>query len=428
MIGNDLFIQIGATRDGLDPYFDCAKQRGMQSILLETPSYLDIRKLLKRRQFDVEIPLISPADPGSILQSLQQYVPNISLMLAGFDRYNEATYAVAEMLKVKPFCENYTFHPMDKDKQRKLLDRNTVQINQPQYMIVEDIDKLNSDLNLNINYPVVIKPSNGAGGLGAYLVEDKASLLNAIASIQILTNYDGSKFKKIIIEEYIDGEEMSLQGVCINGEAYVIGCCKKIIGIEQTLDNSLKSFRENGHIAVPLHTIPEYIVNFAKNCASIFNYKNGAFHIDFKENQKELFFIEMGFRLSGGAIVDLVKRATYLDWPELSFSAVLGEIKDLDLNKCIQPDYVGLATLRQVEAVEKAYSFIDEGISIEVQTSNINLKKIAEQKALPKDLFADLSRHGSGIARMWVRSKSIHEVISVITSCQTQENLCATAG
>jgi hypothetical protein len=44
-----LFVQIGATRDGLDPYLQTARAYGMKAILIETPDYMRLRKALGRQ-------------------------------------------------------------------------------------------------------------------------------------------------------------------------------------------------------------------------------------------------------------------------------------------------------------------------------------------------------------------------------------------
>ena len=38
------FVQLGATRDGLDPYLHAARARGMQAVLIETPDYIALRQ------------------------------------------------------------------------------------------------------------------------------------------------------------------------------------------------------------------------------------------------------------------------------------------------------------------------------------------------------------------------------------------------
>ncbi len=167
---------------------------------------------------------------------------------------------------------------------------------------------------MDICYPVVIKPTNGGGGLGVYLAFDDETLLRVFEHIKSLTNYNGASFAGIIIEEYILGKELSVQGYC-SDTVTILSCCEKIINTQ--LENDLgyaKSFYEAGHIATSGEKVREDIRIFVKKCIQAFDYQAGPFHIDFIINDKGIYFVEMGYRLSGGAIMELVERTTGISW------------------------------------------------------------------------------------------------------------------
>ena len=56
------------------------------------------------------------------------------------------------------------------------------------------------------NYPIVVKADNLASGKGVYICENKAEALNAVNEI---FNGKFGKAKKLLIEEFLNGEEMS---------------------------------------------------------------------------------------------------------------------------------------------------------------------------------------------------------------------------
>ena len=58
----------------------------------------------------------------------------------------------------------------------------------------------------NTNYPIVVKADNLASGKGVYICENKTDALNAVKEI-----FDGKfgKANKLLIEEFLKGEEMS---------------------------------------------------------------------------------------------------------------------------------------------------------------------------------------------------------------------------
>ena len=323
-----IFIQVGATRDGLDPYLACAKKRGMQAWLLETPDYLELRTELKRKNYDKEISLNELENPENIFELLQPFKENIKLMLPGFECYTEATYAAAKKLEVPP-CKYKTqaFNPVDKEQQRNILKTVTNQIIQPAYHISsskQSVSELELELELELSFPVVVKPSNGAGGLGVFLANNTEEVARSIFLINQLTNYNGTKFNKIIIEEYIDGQEMSVQACCHNGVVHILSICEKIITTEFLDENlGIKTFREGGHVGIPGSQLTTQIYDFVQLCAKIFNYLNGPFHIDFIKNSNGIYFLEMGYRLSGGTIVGLVEKVTGLNWADQAFIHIL---------------------------------------------------------------------------------------------------------
>lgn len=76
------------------------------------------------------------------------------------------------------------------------------------------LNKKNFELdNFNLKFPVIIKPNSGGSSLGVYLCDNYDELLK---NINIAFNYDDD----ILIEEFIDGEEISC-GI-LNGEVLPI--------------------------------------------------------------------------------------------------------------------------------------------------------------------------------------------------------------
>lgn len=72
------------------------------------------------------------------------------------------------------------------------------------YQIIERKE----DLNQNVKFPIVVKADGLAGGKGVCIVQDKESLISTID--EYLNGKFGNSSKKIILEEYIEGSELSL--------------------------------------------------------------------------------------------------------------------------------------------------------------------------------------------------------------------------
>ena len=154
---------------------------------------------------------------------------------------------------------------------------------------------LNKDFNLNdkdLKYPLLLKPRNGAGGIGIKLVESKNELIN------ILQGHEKEKYThNYIIQEYIKGVDIDLSVFCLNG---------KILAYteQQPIFKEKDSFSFGKIIELVDH--PE-VLKFGKKLLSSLNW-SGVAHIDFiqKENSGEIFMIDFNPRYWGTLIGSIV--------------------------------------------------------------------------------------------------------------------------
>jgi hypothetical protein len=370
------FVQIGATRDGLDPYLRCARQRRMRAVLVETPAYLAWRKVLGRQPFDVEIAVAAPEDPEAVNVALLAAGIAPGLVLTGFERYVGSGFAVARN----------EFEPVDKYDQRMALAGKAWQ---PQLT--------------GVTFPQVVKPSDGGGGLGVFLVDDEVGRAEAVERLRQLENYGGGEFARVLVEEYLDGVEFSVQGIAVGGKVTVLSFCRKVITIE-TVDGSdhVRGFREAGHvIAHGAHT-PPGLRELAQTAVSAVGYVDGPFHLDAIDVGGRLSFLEMGFRLSGGALVALAQRVTGVSWAELAFRAHLldGPVE------IPQPPDESLI-IGQVVAFTDGQ--LEVGQQLGGQVQRMPPAPVAETAGIP-ELASDMLRHNGFHGRVVVAGTTVDEV------------------
>jgi biotin carboxylase len=324
-----VFIQVGATRDGLDPYLDAARRRGMRALLLETPAYLRWRQRLGRRPFDEELPVTHPAEVDALLDALEASgrFGGTALVLAGFERYVSSAFALAALLglRSREYPADSAFRPVDKWGQREALARRRPEVLQPRYARFTLGAPQAAEAVAAVGFPQVVKPSNGGGGLGVFLAEDAAQRNQALERLGALTNYDGSPFTRGLVEEFIEGREHSLQGLAWEGRACLLTTCEKLIAREVSADTGLCGFREAGHVASHGARASPALQALTQACLEATGYRQGPFHVDLIQNARGTFFVEMGFRLSGGGLVALVEKATGMQWADMVFEACLGE-------------------------------------------------------------------------------------------------------
>jgi hypothetical protein len=403
------FVQIGATRDGLDPYLDSAHGRRMTAVLVETPAYLCWRRNAGRRAFDAEIPVERPEKPEQVRTALRDAGLAPSLVLTGFERYAVSGFGVAALMGTasRP-GHGEPFVPPDKIEQRNAVSAKAPHVLQPRYMSYLTGRGNGSASRAvptagtgfpRLTWPVVVKPADGGGGLGVFRVRGPEQLAAASASIAATANYGGGAFRGVLIEEQVRGVEYSVQGIAWHGKVTVLGVCEKLVTVDHALAG-LDGFREAAHIFV-LGTagLPD-LTSFAQSCLDAVGYRDGPFHLDLMRTERGPVFLEMGFRLSGAALVDLIKSATGQNWADWVFACYLGERPPASDPEGKQPaKVVGQAialTEAELGAAERARS---GGLDVEVRRFPARLGRGSEHRP---ELASDQIRHGDAVGRIRV--------------------------
>lgn len=141
-----------------------------------------------------------------------------------------------------------------------------------------------------LSHPVVIKPADNMGARGVMKIEKEEDLLNGFNRAK-----SASPSGEIIIEEYMDGPELSIDMLIYNGEIYVTGVADRVIEYPPF-------FVETGHI-MPSVLPKEHIndaVNVMKNGIRALGLKIGAAKGDIKVTKDGAKVGEIAARLSGG--------------------------------------------------------------------------------------------------------------------------------
>ena len=394
----ELFVQIGASRDGRDAYLSAASRRGLHSVLIETPEFLDLRSAAARNGFDSYVPITAPADVELVMKAIERLDRTPRLILAGFERYAQCAHAVSARAGLIP--AGHTFQAPTKFEQRDTLRRNAPHLDQPLFWTLTP--NIDSDQLLHIHYPAVLKPVNGGGGLCVYLVHDSDQLRRALKHGARLRNYDNTYFPEWITEEYLAGAESSVQGLCRNGVCDILAFCSKVIANEPINDLvPITGFREVAHIALGAQDIPAAVAQFVKDVVRGIGYRDGPFHIAFRETADGPIFIEMGFRLSGAGVSDLVRDVSGCDWGEAAFSWMLGEKVPVLSTARVRCAAMVLAfSERQIEEASRVHEDLD--ITIERIASPASVLTLRQKRRLA----ADLSRHAGPLARIHISGES----------------------
>ncbi|GCE15832.1 ATP-grasp domain-containing protein [Tengunoibacter tsumagoiensis] len=414
-----LFVQIGATRDGTDPYLHVARGRGMEAVLVETSDYILLRQTLGRLEFDYTLAVDEPSDPQAVAKALAQLSEVPALILAGFERYIYSAYKVANLLKIPPYDNAHVFVPPNKAQQRDALAHATASyasadaILQPRYVVQSDVQIVPAQTR-DFTYPLVVKPVDGGGGLGVFLVHTPDEVKLALERLQSITNYDGGQFEGLSLEEYVSGTEYSVQGLVHHGKATVLTFCKKFVLLEEdSTIGSLHIFREVGHLATRGDRVEPVVKQFAQTCVDVFGYYTGPFHIDMVKSGEGYAYLEMGFRLSGFGLTRLVQRVSGYDWAREAFEAHLGK-PALQPSQLSESPYIGQFTAISATELEKAEQLAAQGYCVEVQRFTTTTPDPTSYSARLK---SDLTRHGGAVGRVIASAETLEEVEKLLQFC-----------
>ncbi|MBN3855655.1 ATP-grasp domain-containing protein [Paraburkholderia sp. Ac-20340] len=173
-----------------------------------------------------------------------------------------------------------------------------------------------------IGFPLVIKPVAWSGSLMVRRVDDEIALASALKTIceESFSEYGMPPLKQAILEEYVKGREFSVEGFVLSGNVNIVAITDKFLGAEP-------HFVETGHITPALieegsrQTIEDYVSSVVR----ALRITVGPFHCEIRVNEQGPVFIEIGARLGGDHICDLVFYAKNIDLYRTSVACYLGD-------------------------------------------------------------------------------------------------------
>lgn len=188
----------------------------------------------------------------------------------------------------------------------------------PKSIIVDE----HTDLSmLQLDYPVIVKPTDRSGSRGIYKLEDSVGLTEAVQSA-----IDAGFEKKALIEEYAEGQEYSVEGISFNGVHHILAMTLKYT-------TGAPHFIETGHLepAPVSNEIYQKVVDVVTHALDTLEIKNSASHSEIKiDNEGNIKIIEIGSRMGGDAIgTDLVYYSTGIDYVKAVIQVSCGEEPDL---------------------------------------------------------------------------------------------------
>ena len=167
-----------------------------------------------------------------------------------------------------------------------------------------------------LSYPIIVKPRDNSGSRGVIFCKDESELTSAFQEAIGYSHKDS-----VLVEEYIEGKEYSIEGLHYDGKDEVI----------QFTEKRTTEFPYNvelGHIQpAGLDTrIQEKIKALINRIATIMHFENCASHTELKINERGIFIIETSPRLGGDYITSmLVPLSTGINMEDQLLNISLGK-------------------------------------------------------------------------------------------------------
>jgi len=221
----------------------------------------------------------------------------------------------------------------DKGEMIKAFERCGVE--HPWYLIAEDREAFLNVID-KVKYPCVMKPTDNAGNRGVCYITDREALLK-----EYEYSSENSHSGHVIIEEYMEGQEVSVEIIVYHGEVHILAVTDK-------LTQGRPYFVEIGH-AEQSQLGEENVAKIkglATRAVRAIGIDNSPAHVEIMLTKEGPKMVELGSRMGGGCITThLVPLSTGIDMIRSVMDMSLGLEPDL------QPKFTKGSALRHVTGV-----------------------------------------------------------------------------
>lgn len=178
-------------------------------------------------------------------------------------------------------------------------------------------DELTDTIIKELEFPLIVKPVDRSGSRGITKVFCESELKEAVESAKEVS-FD----KKAMIEEFVEGEEYSVEYISYEGKHTFLALTKKYT-------TGAPHFIETGHIQ-PAPVSEEVLTGVKKvveHALDTLKIKNGASHSEIKiADDGKITIIEIGGRMGGDCIgSDLVRLSTGYDFVNMVIDVACGK-------------------------------------------------------------------------------------------------------
>ncbi|OYD57788.1 lactate dehydrogenase [Fictibacillus aquaticus] len=291
--------------------------------------------------------VISTIDTPRVLEAAKKYQID-SIMTVASDLPMRTVAKVAQKLSLKSISIETSMIATNKGLMRDCLKDNSVPI--PYFTRVGGYDDFLKSV-LYFNGKVITKPADNSGSRGVYLIDNKSD-----SNIEFAFNYakENSRNGEILIEEFMEGPEVSVESISIDGKV-------NIIAITDKLTTGAPGFVEMGHSQPSMlnREIKKEIEIITRKAIQAIGLNDGPAHTEIIITNEGPKIVEIGARLGGDNISShLVPLSTGIDMIKACIEIASGEApvikKKLSKGSAIRYIKAPKGKIKEIQGINKA--------------------------------------------------------------------------
>lgn len=309
----------------------------MKKILILGAPVFQIPVVLKAKQMNLYVGIVdinkdAPTIPfadeyfchsirsvDEILSIAKVFKPD-GILIGANDTSVKTAAKVCEKLNLPCISVEAAENSTDKLKMLEAFSKYNVPHPKYQFVRKNEID----NFTMMIPYPAIAKPVDSSGSRGINIIRNSSELYSSV-----LASSSAGVSGDILIEEYMDGPEVSVEVIVIDGVPHVLQITDKIT-------SGAPNFYETGHSqpsALEFET-KEAIKKVASEAVLAVGLINSPAHVEIKITDEGPKMVELGARFGGGCITSYLIETSVVgvNMIETGIRLSLGEKIDL-------PDY-----------------------------------------------------------------------------------------
>lgn len=297
------------------PAIEKAKEMGLEVIAVDmNPEAVGFKVPGVKKE------VISTIDTPAILKAAKKHQINGIITLAS-DMPMQSVAVVSHEMGLVGISEDTALKATNKAFMRDALKEANVPV--PLYFRVKGKEEFKKavDQIKAAGYKCIVKPADNSGSRGVDLLKDDSDL-------DVAYDYTAgySRGGEIVVEEFMEGPEVSVETLAVDGSI-------RVIQITDKLTTGAPYFVEMGHSQPSQlsEETRERIAEVAIAANKAIGIQNGPSHTEIKVTKDGPKIVELGARLGGDCITShLVPLSTGVDMVECIIRIALGEKPDLE--------------------------------------------------------------------------------------------------